>query len=512
MAGCRSAADRFCRCGPASAVTRGPGNDTEAAWSPDGSRIAFQTDRRGDLDVAVLDLADGQVKSVAEGPGHACYPAWTPDGGLVFAFGLHDGTALQAATAKADCGTGLRLWRAGETRVLTQGYWRDYTPGVTPDGAAVYYASTRENTGNSAALWRLALAPGAQAECVLPLDGATVGAVQPSLAPDGQVLVWAQQLGFSRNWRLVAAPATRLSESVALTPDEMSAYAPRWSPDGRLIAFTGFRAGDPGWGAYVLAPRSGALVRLETGPGNARSPCWSPDGSELVFENNRSGVYKLYRTRVRRGPLPSAAVCAVTPQVDRVEARLVEAGGACELVGSDGTRVTGLKQGERALCFERPGGLDFGTNAFFVRLTLVVDRHEKDTRIAAVGNYAEHALGWQVFVRENRKLCFNARQQDGTYVGVESDLAVPTGKPVDVLGIRDAGGGVRLFVDGRLQRQQASGATMAYGPVKRVCLGQQWNGDMRLNGRVTAFECGRGYPAGVPPVMTRERLFGGRGW
>ena len=78
----------------------------------------------------------------------------------------------------------------------------------------------------------------------------------------------------------------------------MGAYAPRWSPDGRLVAFTGFREGDPGWGIYLLEPRSGALSRLETGAGQSRSPAWSPDGRELVFENNRTGAYKLYRTRV----------------------------------------------------------------------------------------------------------------------------------------------------------------------------------------------------------------------
>jgi dipeptidyl aminopeptidase/acylaminoacyl peptidase len=490
------------------ALTDGPGNDTEAVWSPDGGRIAFQTDRRGDLDIEVIDLAQGRLTGIAEGPGHACYPAWTPDGGLVYAFSLHVGTALQAATAKADCGTGLRLWKAGETRVLTQGYWRDYTPSVTPDGEAVYFASTRENTGNSASLWRLALAPGAAAECVLPLDGGSVGAVQPSLAPDGRVLLWQQQDGVWNNWRLYAAPAKNLSEALALTPAEMSAYAPRWSPDGRLVAFTGFRAGAPGWGVYVLEPRSGAMGRLEAGPGNSRSPCWSPDGRALVFENDRTGVYKLYRTQVTCAPAPFRAARTTTPRQGRVEAQLVAVGGAWKLLDAAGGSVAGAAQGERALGFERPGGLDFGTGPFFVRLALVIDRHEKDTRIAAVGNYAEHALGWQVFVRENRKLCFNARQPDGTFAGVESDAELKPGKPVSVLGIRDAEGGIRLYVDGRLQRQRAGGATMAYGAARRVCLGQQWNGGMRLNGRVTAFECGRGYPAGVPRVMTRDLLFG----
>lgn len=511
LAGCISSpqTDRALRvrCGRMTALTDGPGHDTEAVWSPDGRRIAFQTDRQGDWDVAVLDVADGRVTPVAAGAGHACYPAWTPDGRLVYAFGHHPMTAVQAARSGADCGYGLRVWRPdGGTSERTQGYWRDYTPSVTADGAFVYYASTRGNSGNSAGVWRVPLDGEARAACVLPLDGGTVGAVQPSLSPDGRFLLWAQLDGFRENWRLTAAAATNLQESLALTPVEMSAYAPRWSPDGRLIAFTGFRAGDPGWGVYLLEPRSGELCRLATGRGHARSPAWSPDGRELVFENNRSGFYKLYRMAIRCDP-PRAQPAEAPLRLDRVEARW-DAGA---LVDAEGTRVPGAQQAGGALRFERPAGLDFGEGAFFVDLTLVVDRHEPDTRIAAVGQYAEHALGWQVFVRENRRLFFNARGPDGRFIGIESNEPVQAGRPVRVLGIRDADGSMRLYVDGRKQAGRASGATLCYGQALSVCFGQQWNGGMRLNGKVLAFACGRGYPPGVPRIMTPARLFDGEG-
>jgi hypothetical protein len=168
-----------------------------------------------------------------------------------------------------------------------------------------------------------------------------------------------------------------------------------------------------------------------------------------------------------------------------------------------------MPQAGDAVRFERPAGLDFGSGAFFVDLTLVVDRHAPDTRIAVVGQYAEHALGWQVFVRENRRLFFNSRGSDGRFIGIESDDPVQTGRPVRVLGIRDADGAMRLYVDGRKQAGCASGATLSYSPALSVCFCQQWNGGMRLNGRVLAFACGRGYPPGVPRVMTSAGLFDG---
>ena len=499
-----------CRCGHVVAVTAGAGNDTEAAWSPDGRRIAFQTDAQGDLDIAIADLASGKVASLVAGAGQACYPAWTRDGGVVYAFGHHAGTATQAAAEQADYGYGLRLWRAGETRVLTQGYWRDYTPSVTPDNGAVLYASTRGEPGDGVSLWRVALAPGAAGECLVRSEGDKGGMVQPSLSPDGTFLLWAQLDDFRQNWRLCAARATNLAERAFLTPREMGAYEPRWSPDGRLVAFTGFREGDPGWGVYLLEPRSGALSRLETGAGQSRSPAWSPDGQELVFENDRTGAYKLYRTRVtcRKQGAPQEHGVKI-PESARTEARLERRGAAAEWVTAEGKRLAGaVAQGREAVTFERPAGLDFGTNVFFVRMTLTVAGPEKGVQIAAVGRYAEHALGWQVYVGADQRIWFHARNPQGDFIGAQSDAPVTLGRPVNVLGIREEGGVVRLYIDGKQQRQSSSGATMAYGPALSLSLGQQTGGGARLNGRVFSFECGRGYPADVPRRMTRERLFG----
>lgn len=499
----------LCQCSQIRAVTTGSGNDTEAVWSPDGNQIAFQSDRQGDLDIAVVDLTDGKVNMLVEGAGNACYPVWTPDGALVYAFGNHTGTAVQAAAAKADYGYGLRLWRAGQTQVLTQGYWRDYTPSVSPDGSAVVYASTCGEAGDGVALWRVALAAGASAERLAGLESDQGGMVQPSLSPDGQYMLWAQLDNFRQNWRLSAARVANLQTTAFLTPSQMGAYAPRWSPDGRWVAFTGFQEGDPDWGIYVMEPRSGAMARLETGAGSSRSPAWSPDGRELVFENNRSGSYKLWRMRVvcqEQSVTPERKVESL--QIDRLEARLERRDGAADLIDAQGARVKGVvAAGKEAVTFERPAGFDFGKGAFYVRMTLTVDASESGARIAAAGRYAEHPTGWQMYVSAEQRIWFNARNLQGSFVGAESDAPVVVGQPIDVLAYRDNIGTVRLYINGKLQRRHGVGATMVYGPALKVSLGQQWNGGMRLNGRVLSFECGRGYPAGVPRPITREQLF-----
>jgi len=174
-----------CPCGQPTLVTSGHGNDTEPVWSPDGARIAFQTDRNGDLDLAAVDVKTGAISVLVGGPGHACYPAWTPAGNLVYSFGDHHQTAVAAAVAKSDAGCNLKVLEGERVRALTHGYWRDYTPSVTQDGSWVYYASTRSNTENSASLWRQSLREPNRQECVLHLDSHSTGATQPSVSPDG---------------------------------------------------------------------------------------------------------------------------------------------------------------------------------------------------------------------------------------------------------------------------------------------------------------------------------------
>lgn len=62
-------------------LTKGPSNELEPAWSPDGTRIAFISDRNGqNFDIYVMDADGSNVKQLTDDSANEFGPVWSPDG------------------------------------------------------------------------------------------------------------------------------------------------------------------------------------------------------------------------------------------------------------------------------------------------------------------------------------------------------------------------------------------------------------------------------------------------
>lgn len=489
-------------------LTSLPGNETEAAWSPDGRRIAFQYEYKGDRDIYFLDVAGGEVSPLVAGKGQACYPGWTSDGlSVVYSFGRLTTTAAQAIERGVN--EGFNLFQIGVTggppHRLTSGRVRDYTSRVTRDGKWLWFTSTRGLHKNSAALFRMPFDAQNEntPEAVFGPDSNSTGAVQPDPSPDGRHIAFGRYTGIRGNWQLWLLDARRPERTTPLTRPALAAYGPRWSPDGRVIACTGFAAGDPGWGVYLIDPKTGRAVRLDTGPGNSRSPDWSPDGRRIVFENNRSGSYDLHQIEVPPVVFRQDKTTTRPARKPVVRFDFSRPGAAAfeDLTGTGNNGVPagdlprddgGLVFGKGTIRCSSPKECDFGKDAFYVTVRMRVVKHTGKLRLVVVCDYPEHHLGWQVFLNSKNQLYFNARSPSGSFVGAHLGTPLPAGKSISVTGVRDTEGGVSLFLDGALI-DRVSGALMKYGPATQIRVGCQFNGASRFErGLLYSLEVGRG--------------------
>ena len=50
------------------------------AWSPDGKKMAFVSDRNGNTDIFIYDFASQQTTQITDNLGGDEFPAWSPDG------------------------------------------------------------------------------------------------------------------------------------------------------------------------------------------------------------------------------------------------------------------------------------------------------------------------------------------------------------------------------------------------------------------------------------------------
>jgi Tol biopolymer transport system component len=242
----------------------------EAAWSPDGSRIAFsKSDGQWGAAIYLIDPDGANPTRLSPEGAYDATPTWSPDGRRI------------AFENRGDNQSGGHIFvmnADGTNRVqLTSNRQPNSSPAWSPDGSRIAYVTYRDSAGDNDTDIFLMNADGSNREH-LTSDGA--GDLDPAWAPDGSRIV------LSRAGDLVGVDAdgTNLTRLTPPRSEPGGSHGPDWSPDGTMIAFTQSTLlyvdpyGDPHThvGMWVLRLADGAMTELPLQVGRPGGPSWRP--------------------------------------------------------------------------------------------------------------------------------------------------------------------------------------------------------------------------------------------
>ena len=320
--------------GDAGRLTSAAGVETDPAFSPDGTRVAFTGEYDGNRDVYVMPSAGGEPRRLTYHPGADTVLGWTPEGGKILfrsARASHYGSVDQLYTIPLEGGhpemlplpigaqaslspDGTRIAYVPHPR--WQPAWKRYRGGqTTPIWIADLKDSTiekvpRANSSDSNPLWvgdRVYFLSDRNGPVSLLAYDTRTKQVYEVIRNDGLDLKSAsaggdaivlEQFGALKLYDLKTRELRTVNVRVAGDFAEVRPHFAKVEPK-RILSFglspAGARVVMEAWGEIFTVPTDkGDIRNLTRTPAIAeRDPAWSPDGRRIAFFSDASGEYAL---------------------------------------------------------------------------------------------------------------------------------------------------------------------------------------------------------------------------
>jgi dipeptidyl aminopeptidase/acylaminoacyl peptidase len=296
--------------------TAGPRRDIEPRWSPDGTRLAFLSERapKDKLQLHVMPADGGEPTRLTALEHGVSSVAWSPDGtrlAFVSAVGGQrepDSEEEKRKSRPARVITSVKYRFNGEGFIydrrphvfvvatdgsapvqISDGDFSDADPAWSPDGGSVVFTSARHaerDDDDASDLWRVDAKGGMPQR----LTTTTGPVMLPAFSPDGRSIAYLARPAknaYGRNVQVYVVPSDGAGSATCLTSAlDRSCGAlqvrPLWSPDGRSIVVAGEDHGDVGlWRAAASGHEPPA--RIVGGARSINGFSASADGRGLAF-------------------------------------------------------------------------------------------------------------------------------------------------------------------------------------------------------------------------------------
>jgi TolB protein len=230
-------------------LTNDPAQDAMPVISPDGTKVAFASDRTGNWDIFVMPISGGRAVQITSDATDDVHPSWSPDGKQLV-FSRHGQTSGR--------------WEMWVTEVANPTVSNFIGYGVLPrwcpvtatgqNGAdKILFQVGRERGRRSFSLWTVDISNGSTSNVTEIATSSGTALINPSWSPDGRWIVYSE------------VPVAEVNEESR-----------------------------PAWGTlWMISGEGEGKVRLTDGTGLALSPVWGAN-NRLFFVSDRSGTDNIW--------------------------------------------------------------------------------------------------------------------------------------------------------------------------------------------------------------------------
>ena len=261
--------------------------DSNAAYSPDGSKIAFDRDISGKTNIFVMN-ADGTnaIAVTSDGPlpntSSNSDATWSPDGTKLAFTSDRGGQRKREIWVINVDGSGLaQLTTNIQLTTDSQGpvYSSDTGPSWSPDGSRIAFSSTRDGLSNTELY-----AMNADGSNPTRLTNIANDDRYPTWSPDSQRIAFYRNGGSGIGINIM----NRDGSNVVNVTHE--GFTPAWSPDGTRFAYQRFDSGNGFKSAIFIINVDGTNeVKVTNNSFDCIAPAWAPTSSSPIPTSTISG-------------------------------------------------------------------------------------------------------------------------------------------------------------------------------------------------------------------------------